>query len=218
MIDKNFREEFLQIAIDLMNSPLVSFGPAKGSVSARDFESQLVLITPSGMPFSQMKPEDLIIVDLVGKVIDGILKPSLDVVFHLAVYRTRDDVGGVIHTHSPYATAFACLGEPIQPLIMSIVLMVGGSVNVAPFAFPGTRELGESVEKGLGKKNAVLMEQHGVLCVGKNLKRALSVAGVVENVAQIQSIASRLGKLRPLSKDTIKRGIAFEKNYGQIKK
>ena len=218
MIDKIFREEFLQITIDLMNSPLVSFGPAKGSVSARDFESQLVLITPSGMPFSQMKPEDLIIVDLVGKVIDGILKPSLDAIFHLAIYRTRDDVGGVIHTHSPYATAFACLGEPIQPLIMSIVLMVGGSVDVAPFAFPGTRELGESVEKGLGKKNAVLMEQHGVLCVGKNLKRALSVAGTVENVAHIQAISSRLGKLRPLSETTIEHGIAFEKDYGQARK
>lgn len=218
MIDKIFREEFLLVAIDLMNSPLVSFGPAKGSVSARDFESQLVLITPSGIPFSQLKPEDLIVVDLEGKVIDGILKLSLDAIFHLAVYRARDDVGGVIHTHSPYATAFACLGEPIQPLNMSIVLMVGGSVDVAPFVFPGTRELGESVVKGLGNKNAVLMEQHGVLCVSKNLKRALSVAGVVENVAQIQSIASRLGKLRPLGKATIERGIAFEKNYGQAKK
>jgi len=214
MIDKIFREEFLQVAIDLMNSSLVSFGPAKGSISARDFESQLALITPSGIPFSQLKPEDLIVVDLVGKVIDGKLKPSLDVVFHLAVYRTRDDVGGVIHTHSPYATAFACLGKPIQPLIMGIVLMVGGSVDVAPFAFPGTQELGASVEKGLGKKNAVLMEQHGVLCVGKNLKRALSVAGTVENVAQIQAISSRFGKLRPLSEAVIERGIAFEKNYG----
>lgn len=217
MIDRKFCLDFLEVATDFENSSLTSFGPGKGSISARDFESQKVLITPSGMKFSQLKPEDLITLNLEGKVLDGSLKPSLDSVFHLAVYNARPDVGGIVHTHSPYATAFACMGEPILPLIMSIVLMVGGSVDVAHFAFPSTPELGTSIVQGLGKKNAVLMEQHGVLCVGKDLKRALSVAGTVENVAQIQAISRQLGKLRPLDEETIQRGIMFEKNYGQPK-
>ena len=217
MIDKSFRHNFLEVAADFENSPLANFGPGKGSISARDLESQEILITPSGLKFSQLQPEDLIVLNLDGEVIEGSLKPSLDSVFHLAVYKARSDVGGIIHTHSPYATAYACMGEPILPLIMSIVLMVGGSVDVAPFAFPGTPELGESIVQGLGKKNAVLMEQHGVLCVGKDLKRALSVAGTVENVAQIQAITSGFEKLRPLSDEIISQGIAFEKDYGQKK-
>lgn len=217
MIDQHLRLEFLEVANDLESSPLSVFGPGKGSLSARDFKTQRVLISPSGMKFSQLNAEDLVVIDLNGNVVEGSLKPSLDAVFHLAVYNARADVGGIIHTHSPYATAYACMGEPIQPLIMSIVLMVGGSVDVAPFAFPGTAELGENIVKGLGNKNAVLMEQHGVLCAGKDLKRALSIAGTVENVAQIQAISSGLGKLRPLSEDIIKQGTTFEKNYGQAK-
>ena len=169
MIDLDFRKEFIAVAIDFENSPLTTFGPGKGSISARDLVSGQILITPSGLRFSNLQPSDLIVLDEEGKVSEGALKPSLDSVFHLAVYNARPDVGGIIHTHSPYATAFACSSQPVLPMIMSMVIMVGGSADVAPFAFPGTPELGENVVKGLGQKNATLMEQHGVLAVGKNL-------------------------------------------------
>lgn len=215
MIDTGFREEFIAIATDFENSPLTSYGPGKGSISARDFESGKILITPSGIRFSTLKPSHLLILDLDGSVLEGNLKPSLDAIFHLAVYKARPDVGGIVHTHSPYATSFACSGKPVLPLIMSMVITVGGSADVAPFAFPGTQELGESVVKGLGKKNATLMEQHGVLAVGKDLTRALSVASTLENIAQIQHLCELRGELNPLDGDTISRGIEFEKGYGQ---
>ncbi len=215
MIDTGFREEFIAIATDFENSPLTSYGPGKGSISARDFESGKILITPSGIRFSTLKPSHLLILDLDGSVLEGNLKPSLDAIFHIAVYKARPDVGGIVHTHSPYATSFACSGKPVLPLIMSMVITVGGSADVAPFAFPGTQELGENVVKGLGKKNATLMEQHGVLAVGKDLSRALSVASTLENIAQIQHLCELRGALNPLDGNTISRGIEFEKGYGQ---
>lgn len=216
MINRQFCEEFLQVACDFEKSPLASFGPGKGSLSARDYaDNELVVITPSGMQFSQLTPEDLIVLNLQGNIVDGKRKPSLDRVFHLAVYNARPDVSGIIHTHSPYATAYASMAKPILPLIMSLVISVGGSVDVAPFAFPGTEELGKAVVAGLAQKNAVLMEQHGVLAVGKNLSKALSVAGTVENVAQIQAISESLGDVRPLDEETIREGREFEKGYGQ---
>jgi len=216
MIDKQFCEEFLRIACDFEKSPLASFGPGKGSLSARDYaDHELVVITPSGMQFSSLTPEDLIVIDLQGNVVNGKRKPSLDRVFHLAVYNARPDVNGIIHTHSPYATAFASMGKPILPLIMSLVISVGGCVDVAPFAFPGTDELGKVVVAGLADKNAVLMEQHGILAVGKDLSKALAVAGTVENVAQIQAITEMLGGAHPLDSKTIEEGLKFEKGYGQ---
>lgn len=216
MIGKQFREEFLQIARYFEQSPLSSFGPGKGSLSARDYsDNELVVITPSGMQFAHLLLADLVVLDLQGNVIEGERKPSLDRVFHLAVYNARQDVFGIIHTHSPYATAFASLAKPILPLIMSLIVSVGGPVDVAPFAFPGSEQLGKNVVKGLGEKNAVLMEQHGVLAVGKNLSRALAVAGTVENVAQIQAISEMLGAVRPLDTEAIKDGLEFEKSYGQ---
>lgn len=216
MINNQFCEEFLQIARDFEGSPLSGFGPGKGSLSARDYsDSEMVVITPSGMQFSTLTSEDLVVLDLKGNIIEGKRSPSLDRIFHLAVYNARPDVFGIIHTHSPYATAFASLAKPILPLIMSLVISAGGLVDVAPFAFPGSEELGQRVVEGLGKKNAVLMEQHGVLAVGKNLSKALAVAGTVENVAQIQAITESLGGARPLDQKTINEGLIFEKNYGQ---
>ncbi|NMB62478.1 MAG: class II aldolase/adducin family protein [Chloroflexi bacterium] len=216
MINKQFCEEFLQVARDFESSPLASFGPGKGSLSARDYaDDELVVITPSGMQFSCLTPEDLIVLDLQGNIVDGKRKPSLDRIFHLAVYNARPDVNGIVHTHSPYATAYASMAKTILPLIMSLVITVGGNVDVAPFAFPGTEELGKVVVTGLADKNAVLMEQHGVLAVGKDLSRALAVAGTVENVAQIQAISESLGNVRPLDEETIRQGLEFEKGYGQ---
>ncbi|MDK2980512.1 MAG: L-ribulose-5-phosphate 4-epimerase [Chloroflexota bacterium] len=215
MIDREFREDFLSVALDFEQSPLTGFGPTKGSLSARDLESGHVLITPSGLKISSLQPEDLLVVDLQGKVLAGEKKPSLDLIFHLAVYQARSDVGGIVHTHSPYATAYACMGKPVQPLIMALVITAGGSVDVAPFAFPGTPELGQSIVSSLGNKQAVLMEKHGVLSVGKNLRAALNVAGTVENVAQIQYLVEGQGSFVPLDEETIRRGIEFEKGYGQ---
>ena len=218
MIDQLFREEFLSVAMELEASSLTGFGPGKGSISARDMESNCILITPSGLKMSSLEEKDLLVFDIKGEKVSGSKKPSLDLVFHLAVYQARDDVGGIVHTHSPYATAYACMNEPIQPVIMSLVVTAGGAVEVAAFAFPGSPELGASIAKTLGdKKKAVLMEKHGVLSVGKTLRNALNVAGTVENVAQIQYLIEGKRQLQPLEEQTIQRGIDFEKEYGQGK-
>ena len=217
MIAQSIIASLLQTASEFEASPLSSFGPGKGSLSARDLDSGKVVVTPSGMKFSSLTPEDLVITDVNGQILSGTRKPSLDLIFHLAVYRARPDVGGILHTHSPYATALSVLRLPVRVLILAMALMVGGDVEVAPFAFPGTPELGENIVQALGPRNAVLMEQHGVLAVGKDISRALSVAGTVENVAQVQCIAASQGVIRPLDADTVLRGLELEKGYGQGK-
>jgi ribulose-5-phosphate 4-epimerase/fuculose-1-phosphate aldolase len=216
VIDQQFREEFLKLALDLENSALTGLGPGKGSISARDFDSNCILITPSGVKMSSLTPDDLLVLDINGEKINGAMKPSLDLVFHVAVYQARADVGGIVHTHSPYATAYACMGKSIQPVIMSLVVTAGGQVDVAPFAFPGTPELGANIVRALGdEKKAVLMEKHGVLAAGITLQNALNIAGTVENVAQIQYLIEGNGRLEPLDDHTIQCGMDFEKEYGQ---
>lgn len=217
MVSEKIITDLLKIAAEFEACPLSSFGPGKGSLSARDLDTGKAIVTPSGMKFSSLTPDDLVITDIDGNVFSGARKPSLDLIFHLAVYRARPDVGGILHTHSPYATALSVLRLPVRVLILAMALMVGGDVEVAPFAFPGTPELGENIVQALGPRNAVLMEQHGVLAVGKDISRALSVAGTVENVAQIQCIAATQGVIRPLDAETIRRGMELEKRYGQGK-
>lgn len=208
-----FKQELIEIAKKLENSDLTSFGPGKGSISAR-CENGNFLITPSGKDFSELDLEDIVEVNQGGEpILDVGLKPSLDLIFHKCIYDARGDVNAIIHTHSPYATTWACINEPIKPMIVALMLMVGGEVSVAPFAFPQSPELGENVVRELNRKNAVLMQNHGVICVGKNLRKALSCAGTVENVAKIQAISSSIGTIKPLSPKLAEKALEMETNY-----
>jgi L-fuculose-phosphate aldolase len=207
-------EEILAIAREYEAGPLASPGPGKGSFSAR-LDNETILINPSGLKYRSLSPADLVCVALDGRVLAGHRKPSIDLVFHLAIYRARPDLGGILHTHSPYATALACRAEPVQPMILSLVLMVGGAVEVAPFAFPGSEDLGQKVVQALGSRNAVLLESHGVVAAGRSLEKAFDCAGTVENVAQIQCIAAALGPLHPLDADTVRAGLQMEHGYAQ---
>ncbi len=207
------RQQLLETAIELEKSNLSSLGPGKGSLSARR-ENGMILITPSGKTFSELTPDELVELDRNGQKTDqSLLNPSLDLIFHKAIYDARPDINAVIHTHSPYATAWACVNQPIQPMIVALVLMVGGEVPVAPFAFPRSPELGEKVASALGLKNAVLMENHGVIAVGKNLSKAMGCASTVENVARIQAISASIGVVRPLKPEVAEQAVKMESNY-----
>ncbi len=207
------RQQLLETAIELEKSNLSSLGPGKGSLSARR-ENGMILITPSGKTFSKLTPDELVELDRNGQKTDqSLLNPSLDLIFHKAIYDARPDINAVIHTHSPYATAWACVNQPIQPMIVALVLMVGGEVPVASFAFPRSPELGEKVASALGLKNAVLMENHGVIAVGKNLSKAMGCASTVENVARIQAISASIGVVRSLKPEVAEQAVKMESNY-----
>lgn len=187
-----------------------------GNASGRDPETGLVVIKPSGVRYEQVRLEDLVVVDLDGRVVEGRLRPSVDTATHLYIYRHRPDVGGVVHTHSPYATSFAALGEPIPPVLSAIADEFGGPIPCAPYAPVGGEGIGESVVGHIGASPAVLLERHGVFAVGPDPWAALKAAVMVEDVAMTVHLAMLRGTPRPLPPEEVLRAHAVYKGkYGQ---
>ncbi len=180
---------------------------ASGNASLRlqgGAEGALVLITPSNRPYAQMGPEDLVVIDLGGEQVEGELMPSSETALHLKLYKTRPDIGVVVHTHSIFASVAAVAGMAIPPVVDEMVIKVGGSVEVAEYAFPSSEELAERACLALGERNAVLLRNHGMVGVGGTPAEALEVCRLVERVAQIFVFASLLGKASPLPPEIIK--------------
>ena len=169
-------------------------------------EGALVLITPSNRPYAQMGPEDLVVIDLGGEQVEGELMPSSETALHLKLYKTRPDIRVVVHTHSIFASVAAVAGMAIPPVVDEMVIKVGGSVEVAEYAFPSSEELAERACLALGERNAVLLRNHGMVGVGGTLAEALEVCRLVERVAQIFVFASLLGKASPLPPEIIEIG------------
>ncbi len=165
-----------------------------GNVSARDAESGYVVIKPSGILYDELQPEDHVVVNLDGKIIEGKLKPSSDTASHLYIYRHRPDVNGVVHTHSSYATAFAALGRPIPVYLTAIADEFGGPIPCAGFALIGDEVIGREVVENIGNSSAVLLKNHGVFTIGSTARKAVKAAVMVEDVARAVWLALQLGQ------------------------
>ena len=166
----------------------------QGNVSLRLPNRETALITPSGVPYDVMKPSDLPVLSLDGKVILAGLKPSKETPIHLAVYRARSDVGGIVHTHSPHATAVSALREDVPAFLEEQVPYLGGEIRTAIYGMSGTDKLAENVVKGLGQRNAVLLANHGVLACGPNVESAFRNALLAERISEVYLIARGAGK------------------------
>lgn len=186
-----------------------------GNISIRNNE-MLVAITPSGVDYQSMIPEDVVVVDLAGKVVDGNLKPSSELPMHLAVYRERKDVQAIVHTHSPYASAFAVLGQEIPVVLAEMASVVGGSVLVTPYSRPGTLDVGRDVVRCLQDRQGVLLGNHGVVAIGSDVDEALMIALVIEDGARIYQLAKTLGEPRTIPEDETRLlREQYRKHYGQ---
>ena len=154
----------------------------------------LLLVTPTHHPYYRLLPEELVVVDLNGEpVAEGGLRPSSETRVHLEIYRRRDDVQAVVHTHSIHASAASVVGRDIPALIDEMLLTIGGPVKVSKYAFPGTQQLAEAAYAALGDRNAALLRNHGVVTVGPDIWEALEVADLVERLAQIFVLARNFG-------------------------
>jgi ribulose-5-phosphate 4-epimerase/fuculose-1-phosphate aldolase len=215
MTDMNaLREELVKLARQMLALGLVT-GTA-GNLSGRTLGETIVLVTPSGVDYDTMRPEDLVAVDLDGKPVGNRLKPSVDTMNHIAIYRARPDVGAVLHTHSPYAAAFSTLHREIPPLITESAGYLGGSVRVTEYIPPATPEQAPRVASGLGQDRAVLLPNHGVMAVGENPRKAFHAAVSVEESARVAFIALQLGEPRQVSESEVRRMNDFiHKRYGQ---
>lgn len=174
-----------------------------GNISCRVPGEKYIAITPTGMNYDALMPEDIVVLDLRGKTISGTRKPSIEVPLHLAIYNAREDVGAIVHTHSPYATAMAVARKEIPGAVEDLVQIVGGNVRVSEYSLPGTEQLGINTVKAMKGRNAVLLANHGILGAGRDLEEAFRVCQVVEKSAQIAIFAHLMGGVVELSDDDI---------------
>jgi len=179
---------------------------SSGNVSVRlppEDGRELFAITPSSIPYRRLRPEQVLVIDYEKKVVDGEGHPSSETNAHLAAYRARADVGAVIHSHSPYASACAVAGHDIPPLLDEQVVGLGGGVLVAKFGMSASEELANNAVEALGDRQAVLLRSHGVLGVGRTLDEVMAVVGQVERCARIYILARSLGPVVPLPDDIV---------------
>jgi L-fuculose-phosphate aldolase len=208
------RKDIVSIGKKMVNEGLVA--GTWGNISARVPDTAYIAITPSGMDYLNVVAEDIVIVDLHGNRIDGTRKPSSELKLHLAIYQHRSDVDAIVHTHSVYASACAVANKPIPPMIEDLVQIVGGGVDVAAYALPGTQEVADNAVKALANKFAVLLESHGIVGVAANLQDAFKVCQLVEKSAQIFINAQILGGATILKDDDVQLMHKFYKEkYGQ---
>jgi len=187
-----------------------------GNVSARDPETGLVVIKPSGVMYDALRPEDHVVLDLDGNVVEGALKPSSDTASHLYIYRQKPEVNGIVHTHSPYATAFAALGKPIPVYLTAIADEFGQAIPCAGFALIGGEEIGQQVVDHIGMCAAVLLKNHGVFTVGKSARAAVKAAVMVEDIAKTVHLALQLGTPDEIpAEDVAKLHHRYTHVYGQ---
>ena len=208
------RETVCALHAELVRNGLVAW--TSGNVSARLADSELMVIKPSGVSYDDLTPESMVVCDLDGKpTTAGGLSPSSDTATHAYIYRHMPEVGGVVHTHSTYATAWAARAEPIPCVITAMADEFGGEIPVGPFALIGGEAIGQGVVATLTghRSPAVLMASHGVFTIGGTVQDAVKAAVMCEDVARTVHLARAFGELAPLAADQVDALHARYKNY-----
>ncbi|MEG1849154.1 MAG: class II aldolase/adducin family protein [Oscillospiraceae bacterium] len=177
------------------------FAGTSGNLSLRDPQTGLIAITPSSVSYDAMTPDDVVLLAPDGAVVECLptRRPSSEWRMHQTLYAHRRDLGAVVHTHSPSATAFAVAGEAIPAILIEMIFFLYGSVRVAPYQPPGSEALGLSALSALAGRTACLLAHHGVLAIGPDLDAALLCAVYTEDAAKICSISQMIRRVRPLS-------------------
>lgn len=189
---------------------------AGGTACARDPETGYIVVTPSGMAYSDLSPEDMIIVDINMQVIQGEFRPSVATNLWIEIFKTRPDVNAIIHTHSPHASAFSVINEPIPIITETQADWFGQPIKVAPYAHLEDDHFVSAPLEALGDGYAFLFGQHGPVTVGKNLTHALERAVTLEEAAKTYAIAKTLGKPMHFTDDQANRSFDYYMNrYGQ---
>ena len=206
------RRSVAQLNVDLLRWGLVTW--TSGNVSARVPDTDLLVIKPSGVSFDDLTPESMVVCDLDGNLVAGDLAPSSDTAAHAYVYRAMPDVGGVVHTHSTYATAWSARGEEIPCVLTAMADEFGGPIPVGPFALVGSEAIGKGIVSTLAgsRSPAVLMRNHGVFTIGATAKAAVKAAVMCEDVARTVHLARQLGDPVPIAQADI--DAAYERYQG----
>ena len=214
MILEKEREQVIEYSLKLLSEGLTN-GTA-GNVSIFNREKGLVAISPTGVNYSELTPEMISVVDLDGKLIEG-LKPSSELEMHMILYRNREDVNAVIHTHPVYTTVLACLRQDLPAIDYMIAVTGATKVRCAEYASYGTKELAENAYKAMGNSLAVILANHGLTTAGKDIANALNITVQVEYISNLYIKAKNIGEPIILPDDEMNSMLEKFKTYGQIK-
>ncbi len=199
---EELRERVCNVARRMAADGMVKL--SAGNVSAIDRETRCIAVTPSAVPYETMAPEDIVIVDMDGKVLEGLWHPSTELPMHLSLYRAiSEGIGAVVHTHSVYAAALSTVVDEVPPILAETVISVGGSIRVAPYRRTGTQDLGEAVASALDGRRAVLLQNHGLVAVGEEVEKAYGVSVLAEEACQVYYIARTLGMPKVLPPEEV---------------
>ena len=216
MLLEQLRADVCRLHAELPRNNLVAW--TSGNVSGRDPATDLVVIKPSGIRYEDLTPDNMVVVDLDGKVVEGKHKPSSDIFAHVYVYRHRPEVNGVVHTHSTFASAWAAVGKPIPPVLTAICDEFGGPIPVGTYAKIGGDEIGQEIIRSIGASPAILMKNHGVFTIGQTPEAAVKAAIMVEDVARTVFYALQLGQPDEIPAEEVARAHRrYLEEYGQSK-
>jgi L-ribulose-5-phosphate 4-epimerase len=210
------REEVTALHALLVRYELVAW--TAGNVSARVANADLFVIKPSGVDYDDLTPESMVVCDLHGTVVDGEHAPSSDTATHAHILREMPEVGGVVHTHSPYASAWSARAETVPCVLTAMADEFGGEIPVGPFALIGDEEIGRGVVQTLRghRSPAVLMRNHGVFAIGETARAAVKAAVMCEDVARTVHLSRQLGEPAPIARHDIDRLYhRYQGVYGQ---
>jgi L-ribulose-5-phosphate 4-epimerase len=207
---ENLKKEVYQAHLKLWENKLIMW--TSGNVSGRDSKTDYVVIKPSGVSYDKLSPDHLVVVDLNGNIIEGNLKPSVDMATHLYVYKHMPEVMSVIHTHSTYASAFAAIGKPIPVCLTAMADFFGGDIPVGELVLIGEEEIGKEIVSKIGNSKAIIMKNHGPFTIGKNVNEALKAAIFLEETAKVLIMAKILGESQPIPGSMVK---ILHKNYNE---
>ncbi|MDT4911006.1 MAG: L-ribulose-5-phosphate 4-epimerase [Pseudonocardiales bacterium] len=211
----------LRATVAGLHTELVRYGLVAwtaGNVSGRVGGTDLFVIKPSGVSYDDLSPDTMVVCDLDGTVVAGDLSPSSDTAAHAYVYREMTEVGGIVHTHSTYASAWAARGEPVPCVLTAMADEFGGEIPIGPFALIGSDDIGKGIVSTLRghRSPAVLMQNHGVFTIGPTPVAAVKTAVMCEDVARTVHLARQLGETIPIPQADIDRLYErYQSAYGQ---
>ncbi len=211
------KKQVIEAAQEMERKGLVLGTAGNISLRLKDPDGrELLAITPSGRAYNSLKVDDIVVVDFTNKRIEGELKASIETPMHIEVLKARKKINAVVHAHAAFCSTIAVARRDIPPLIDEQVILIGGEIKVAEYAFPGTPELAKSAVAGLGPRNAVILANHGVLTVGRDMREALTFCELAEELAKIYVSALSMGKVNTLPAEAVELEKAFfAATYGE---
>ncbi|GCE27797.1 L-ribulose-5-phosphate 4-epimerase [Dictyobacter alpinus] len=214
MLLADLRADVAHYARKMYESQLVR--ATQGNLSARDPETRLICITPSGADYQRLSAEDIIVLDEQGTIVEGKWKPSVETPLHTYILKQRQNINCVMHTHPLYTSAFGVAYQPLPMILQESAACLGGDVPIVPYQESGTQAFAELVAQTLGDRSAVIWGNHGAMVVGINLALTFSIAHALEDTARIYTIARQLGTPVPIPPEEVaKLHASWRESYGQ---